>query len=79
MSSLATDCFLELVHFGGQVFREDLAEHPATGYALQGLARSLAAQGRAAEADKAWAEYEDAWQWADAPLSSSCPAFSDPA
>ena len=60
-----------------QVFREDLAEHPSTGFALLGLAGSLAAQGRAAEADAARAEFERAWRWADAPLASSCPAFSE--
>lgn len=70
---------LAMVQRALQAFREDLAEHPATGFALLGLARSLAAQGRAAEADAARAEFESAWRWADKPLASSCPAFSEPA
>ena len=64
---------------GRQVFREDLAEHPATGYALHGLAAALAAQGRASEAAAARAELAAAWRWADAPLASACPAFSEAA
>lgn len=64
---------------GEQVFREDLAEHPATGYALHGLAAALAAQGRASEAAAARAELAAAWRWADAPLASACPAFSEAA
>lgn len=53
-----------------RVFREDLAVHPANGWALAGLAESLARQGsvRAAEARE---RFERAWQGADVAISGS--------
>ena len=53
-----------------RVFREDLAAHPANGWALAGLAESLARQGsaRAAEARE---RFERAWQGADVAISGS--------
>jgi tetratricopeptide (TPR) repeat protein len=48
-----------------RVFREDLARHPANGWALYGLAESLRRQGRRADAQRALAEYRAAWVQAD--------------
>ncbi|MCX8113867.1 MAG: hypothetical protein N3D71_02225, partial [Burkholderiaceae bacterium] len=48
-----------------RVFREDLARHPANGWALYGLAESLRRQGRRADAQRALAEYRAAWAQAD--------------
>ncbi len=47
------------------VYRRDLADHPANGWALAGLAKALAAQGRTGEATTAQAEFRAAWQRAD--------------
>ena len=65
-----------------QAYREDLAELPHNGWSLLGLGRAL--QGRAAQQPDLAAEAEQllskgfptAWQYADAPLDSSCLAFS---
>jgi tetratricopeptide (TPR) repeat protein len=46
-------------------YREDLAEHPNSGWALRGLARALAAQGRASEAAHAREAWQRAWASAD--------------
>jgi tetratricopeptide (TPR) repeat protein len=53
------------------VYRRDLEQHPSNGWSLYGLARSLEAQGRTADA--AWAEqgYRNAWARADVDLSAS--------
>jgi tetratricopeptide (TPR) repeat protein len=48
-----------------RAFREDLAHYPGNGWSLQGLARALRAQGRAAEADAVEAEARAAWREAD--------------
>jgi hypothetical protein len=49
-------------------FRTDLAEHPKSGWALRGLAQSLRAQGRHAEADTLRAALRRGWSAADARL-----------
>ena len=49
-------------------FREDLAAWPASGWALRGLQRALAAQGRTAEAQAVTSELTSAWPSADAAL-----------
>ena len=49
-------------------FREDLRFFPDNGWALQGLARALAAQGKAAEAQALQAPIDRAWPQADAAL-----------
>ena len=49
-------------------FREDLAAWPASGWALRGLQRALAAQGRTAEAQVVALELTSAWPRADAAL-----------
>jgi len=53
------------------VYREDLARHPANGWALFGLARALAAQNRSAEAATAQKEFAATWKRADITLQSS--------
>ena len=51
-------------------FRQDLAEHPGSGWAMRGLAAALQGQGRADEATKQRAELASAWALADAALST---------
>jgi len=53
------------------VYREALADHEKSGWALFGLAQALRAQGRAAEADEAKAAFEASWSRADVWLTSS--------
>ena len=53
------------------VYREDLKLHPNTGWALNGLARSLDAQHKAEDARSAWAQFDAAWKAADMPLAGS--------
>ncbi len=55
-----------------QVYRQDLKRHPHNGWSLHGLARSLRAQGRTAEASAVQIEFEQAWSSADTKLTSSC-------
>jgi predicted Zn-dependent protease len=54
-----------------QAYREDLKIHPENGWSLQGLADSLARQGRTAEAADARARLERAWKHADVVLRGS--------
>lgn len=54
-----------------QSFRTDLAEHPASGWALRGLGRALRAQGRRAEAEAQQALLAQAWRVADAGLRTA--------
>jgi tetratricopeptide (TPR) repeat protein len=49
------------------VYREDLDRHPENGWSLAGLAASLRAQGKSAEADRAQARFQRAWATADVP------------
>jgi tetratricopeptide (TPR) repeat protein len=53
------------------VYREDLRQYPDNGWSLFGLAESLRAQGKLAEAAQAQAQFEAAWQYADVVLTSS--------
>jgi len=53
------------------VYRTDLEKTPRNGWSLFGLARSLEAQGKAAEADEAEAGFKTAWVRADFELSAS--------
>lgn len=55
-----------------RVYREDLEKWPGNGWSLFGLAHSLKAQGKTAEAEKAFAAHEAAWQHADNPLRTTC-------
>lgn len=52
-------------------YRYDLARFPMNGWSLFGLAQSLEAQGKTAEAAKVRAEFEEAWKYADVELTSS--------
>jgi tetratricopeptide (TPR) repeat protein len=51
------------------VYREDLRRNPNNGWALQGLARALEAQGKKADSEKA--RFKDAWRHADTELTAS--------
>jgi predicted Zn-dependent protease len=51
-----------------QTFREDLAQMPANGWALNGLAQALRAQGKAADAQALQPQLERAWAQADGAL-----------
>lgn len=53
------------------VFREELRRNPANGWSLRGLALSLTAQGRTADAAQAEAERAAAWQHADVELAAA--------
>ena len=53
------------------VYREDLRQYPQNGWSLFGLAESLKAQGKTAEAAKVQQQFEAAWQYADVQLTSS--------
>ncbi|MBV9248970.1 MAG: hypothetical protein JO227_06985 [Acetobacteraceae bacterium] len=53
------------------VYREDLRRNPENGWALCGLAQSLKAQQRDAEAQAVQQRFEAAWKNADTPINSS--------
>jgi tetratricopeptide (TPR) repeat protein len=53
------------------VYREDLRRHPDNGWALFGLARSLRAQGKEAEARPVEEQFSTAWYASDVILASS--------
>lgn len=53
------------------IYREDLDEFPKNGWSLFGLHQSLAAQGKAAEAQKVKAQFDEAWKHADIELIAS--------
>ena len=53
------------------VYRDDLKRNPDNGWSLFGLARSLQAQGKAAEAAAVEARFQKAWARADVTLSAS--------
>jgi tetratricopeptide (TPR) repeat protein len=54
------------------VYRQDLVRHPENGWSLFGLARSLRAQHKTAEAATLSTRFDKSWQYADVKLSSSC-------
>ena len=53
------------------VYREDLRQYPNNGWSLLGLAQSLEAQGKAAEAQAARQQLADVWKQADVKPTSS--------
>jgi tetratricopeptide (TPR) repeat protein len=53
------------------VYRADLERHPHNGWALFGLAKSLEAQGRTAQASAAQRDFSEAWKRADVQLTAS--------
>jgi tetratricopeptide (TPR) repeat protein len=61
-----------------RVYREDLERNPANGWALYGLAASLRAQGKTAEATRVTREFEAAWRHADVHLQASAFWFAGP-
>ncbi len=54
-----------------QVYRDDLGRNPGNGWSLFGLAQSLRAQGKTAEAAQAEAQFRKAWAQADVKLTAS--------
>jgi hypothetical protein len=54
-----------------KVYRADLAQYPANGWSLYGLARSLEAQDRDAETTWAHQGFRNAWARADVELTAS--------
>lgn len=54
------------------VYRADLGKNAENGWALWGLARSLRAQEKLAEADAVQARFRKAWKRADVSLESTC-------
>jgi tetratricopeptide (TPR) repeat protein len=54
-----------------QVYREDLRRNPGNGWSLFGLAQSLKAQGKTAEAAQVDESFRKAWAQADVTLSAS--------
>jgi tetratricopeptide (TPR) repeat protein len=54
-----------------QVYREDLKQNPDNGWALLGLAQSLRAQGKSAEAAQTEARFGVAWAQADVTITAS--------
>src|SRR6185436_200730 len=53
------------------VYREDLKRNPKNGWSLFGLAQSLRAQGKTAEASQVEARFQKAWAQADVKLTAS--------
>jgi predicted Zn-dependent protease len=53
------------------VYREDLRRNPGNGWSLFGLAQSLAAQGKTADATQAEEQFRKAWSRADVTLTAS--------
>ncbi len=54
-----------------RVYREDLDHWPRNGFALNGLAESLVAQGKTTEAQAVRAQFAEAWKYADTELAAS--------
>jgi len=54
-----------------QAYREDLDLYPENGWSLYGLAQSLQAQGKTSEAQAVQQRFEQAWRYADIPLTAS--------
>jgi tetratricopeptide (TPR) repeat protein len=54
------------------VYRQDLKQWPDNGWSLFGLAASLEAQGKKAEAARVREQFDAAWKRADVKLSASC-------
>ncbi|MBD3648169.1 MAG: tetratricopeptide repeat protein [Pseudomonadales bacterium] len=53
------------------VYRKDLEQYPRNGWSMNGLARSLEAQGKETEAAAAMVRFDNLWQMADVELSGS--------
>ena len=53
------------------VYREDLKQNPANGWALYGLSVALKAQGKTTEAAQVARQFQAAWRYADVTLAAS--------
>jgi Flp pilus assembly protein TadD len=53
------------------VYRKDLEVYPANGWSLMGLAQSLRAQGKTAEADQVHQQFAEVWAGDDRELAAS--------
>lgn len=54
-----------------RIYREDLVNWPKNGFALNGLAETLLAQGKTAEAEEIKKQFNEAWKYADTSLKAS--------
>lgn len=54
-----------------EVYRKDLALHPANGWALRGLVTALQQQAKTAEASATEARFRDAWKYATISITAS--------
>ena len=54
-----------------KTFRQDLASHPANGWALHGLGKALAAQGKTADAQRTQRDLATSWAMADSQLRAA--------
>lgn len=54
-----------------EIYLQDLKTNPENGWALKGLEKSLAAQGKAADAKAVRERFVKAWKWADIKIESS--------
>jgi predicted Zn-dependent protease len=54
-----------------RVYRDDLRQNPENGWSLHGLAQSLRAQGKTAEATQVDERFKKAWSRADVTLTAS--------
>ena len=58
-------------HEAEKVYREDLQNNPANGWALYGLSAALKVQGKTAEAATVALQFDSAWKHADVTLTAS--------
>jgi tetratricopeptide (TPR) repeat protein len=58
-------------HEAEGIYREDLERYPRNGWSLLGLAQSLEAQGKVAEAEVVYQRFKTAWQATDINLTAS--------
>ena len=65
---LATDQYAQ----AEQCYREDLEKWPNNGWSLLGLSKALRGLGKTQDADETLAKFNQNWEKADSPLSTSC-------
>ena len=53
------------------IFKEDMITYPENGWALMGLYKSLAGQGKLRDANLVKARFDKAWKWSDMLITSS--------
>lgn len=59
-----------------QVYRQNLAKHPANGFGLLGLSQSLNAQGQTEGSLGVMEDFNQAWKYSDATIITSSPSFA---